>query len=301
MNPANVSKSPFLHNNGKWTATDFFENYNLGGRGKKPISRIRDWEFYLYRENGKDFNLVSFGSYFINVVPASQSICHYIWCKKHGLKHSVYFVALSSRRGEPFEKIYPGVFQTGKLPKNQNGSSRRKNQILGIAIKRFNKTFPVIKYKIDAQFEFRSHFVNPVPVSQFIYHYYAKRTFCNCDSFEIKYTDFLFWIFDLQYNKVSVIDISFFASNLIRIQFRFYWFCGFPFIVVIEISIFLKFIRTKIQSKTSNWCKFHVDPRLESLLNGQMKKLGMAPKKKLYWTTFKCSARVASAGCKTDL
>ena len=35
---------------------------------------------------------------------------------------------------------------------------------------------------------------------------------------------------------------------------------------------------TKLQSMTSNWCKFHIDLSLGSLLNGQIKKLGMARK-----------------------
>ena len=99
-----------------------------------------------------------------------------------------------------------------------------------------------------------------------------------CDLFEIKHTQIFYsYIFDVQYNIVSGIGIAFFASNLIRIKFTLYWFCGCPIIVAIEISIPLKII----SSQTSNWYKFHID--LGSLLNGQMKKLGVAPKK-LYWT-----------------
>ena len=86
-------------------------------------------------------------------------------------------------------------------------------------------------------------------------------------------------IFNLQFNIVSVINISLFASNLIRIKSTFYIFSSFPFIVAMEISVFLKSYHTKLQSKTSNWSKFHIDPSLGSLLNGQTKKLGMARKK----------------------
>ena len=50
-------------------------------------------------------------------------------------------------------------------------TGKKKYQFFGIAIKRVNKTFSVPKDKLDAN-------VNS-PVSQCIYHYYAKSTFKN--------------------------------------------------------------------------------------------------------------------------
>ena len=48
--------------------------------------------------------------------------------------------------------------------------------------------------------------------------------------------------------------------------------------VAMEISISRKIVSHQLQSETSNWYKFHIDPSLGSLLNIQMKKLGMARK-----------------------
>ena len=62
-----------------------------------------------------------------------------------------------------------------------------------------------------------------------------------CDLFEIKQVFYsMTCIFDVQYNIVAGIGISFFVSNLIRINFTFSRFCDFPFTVAMEISISLK-------------------------------------------------------------
>ena len=45
-----------------------------------------------------------------------------------------------------------------------------------------------------------------------------------CDLFEIKHTEIFYsCIFDLQYNILSTIGITFFVWNLIRMKFTFYW------------------------------------------------------------------------------
>ena len=49
-------------------------------------------------------------------------------------------------------------------------------------------------------------------------------------------------VFDLQYNIVSDICISFFVSSPIRIKLTFLLICAFLFIVAMEISISLKTI-----------------------------------------------------------
>ena len=56
---------------------------------------------------------------------------------------------------EEFLRILENA-QTGKLPKNHNSCSRSK-KILGIAIKRFSKTFSVPKDTLDAQFDIISN------------------------------------------------------------------------------------------------------------------------------------------------
>ena len=70
-----------------------------------------------------------------------------------------------------------------------------------------------------------------------------------------------------------------FTSNLIRAEFKFNYFFAIFFIVAMEISIFLAIHYIKLQCNSSRWCKFHLDLSPESLLNGQLKMLGMVQKK----------------------
>ena len=49
-----------------------------------------------------------------------------------------------------------------------------------------------------------------------------------CDLFEIEHTDFFYsCIFDVKYTIVSDTSVSFFTSNLIRVEFKFNWFLVF--------------------------------------------------------------------------
>ena len=89
-----------------------------------------------------------------------------------------------------------------------------------------------------------------------------------CDSFEIKHTIFFYsCMFDVQ---CTIVSDSFFTSILNGYRV-------FLFIVAMETKNYIK-----PQSKSNIWCKFHIDPSLESLLNGQLEMLGMVQKEKLY-------------------
>ena len=88
-------------------------------------------------------------------------------------------------------------------------------------------------------------------------------------------------LFDLQCNIVSAVGISFFASNLSH-SYKIHVLLILLFSVYRyheNINFSKNIHHTKLESKTSNWCKFHIDPSMGSLPNSQMEKLGMDLKK----------------------
>ena len=162
--------------------------------------------------------------------------------------------ALSSMPREGFKKNLSRSFkdfwksaQNGKLSeKAVMAVVVRKRPILAIAIKRINKTYSVPRNMLDVHFgiSLKSFHQRSACLAVHIPLWCKKHGLKHfCDLFEIKHTEFLYsCVFFVQYNIVSAIGISFFVSNLIRMKFTFNLFCGFPFIVAMEISISLRII-----------------------------------------------------------
>ena len=101
----------------------------------------------------------------------------------------------------------------------------RKKPILGIAIENFDKTLSVPRNTLDVHFGIikRSLLQRSACVAVHLRLWCKKHGLKHFrDFFEIKHTEFFYsCIFDVQYNMVSGIGISFFASNLICIKFTF--------------------------------------------------------------------------------
>ena len=154
--------------------------------------------------------------------------------------------------GKASAKIYRGdlnffekVLRMENCPKNYNRSGRKKKTILRIAIENFDKALSVPRNTLDVHFGIisKSFHQNSACLAVHLSLWYKKHGLKHFfDLFEIKHTEFFSLYIWFAVQQVSATGNSFFASNLIRIKFTFYWFCGSPFIVATEISISLKII-----------------------------------------------------------
>ena len=117
-------------------------------------------------------------------------------------------------------EIFEKALEVENLPKIRLVVTVRKNPILGIAITKINKTFTAMKDKLNTHFGviskyFHQSSVCPIIMQKAWFEIYL-RFFRNQT-----YRCFYSCIFDVQYTIVSDTGVSFFTSNLIRVEFKF--------------------------------------------------------------------------------
>ena len=124
-------------------------------------------------------------------------------------------------RFEGFQKIA----QIVKFTKNYNGSDRMKKSYSRDSDKPYQKNYTATKNRFNTHILalFRSNFIKATSASRSIYHYHAKSMVLNilsiCSKSNIQ-NFFYSCIFDVQYTIVSDTSVTFFTSNLIRVEVK---------------------------------------------------------------------------------